>query len=232
MFPQATLRCSLITNRLARGGGGEWGGKHDAAAFPRPAARPAPRTAARRPPLRRSVPTPHRPTPLHQRLARGTLPRGCLRCLPRAYDLRPRLWRLALRMGRADSWATPETLLRPHLGVCQARVRPALRRRDRRSGRIRRPSRAGAVCGVHPHLRPAAGVADAVRGRQTSRRVAFVGGPHRAGDCPAVGRFATDGTQTTGAHQSALAPATGEIGAKLPANHPLEGTQVWQWRLL
>ena len=47
-----------------------------------------------------------------------------------------------------------------------------------------------------------------------------------------LGRFAAGGTQTTGAHQSAPAPATGEIGAKFPANHPLEGTQVWQWRLL
>jgi DNA-directed RNA polymerase specialized sigma24 family protein len=40
MFPQATLRCSLITNRLTRGG------KHDAAAFPRPAPRPDRQVAA------------------------------------------------------------------------------------------------------------------------------------------------------------------------------------------
>jgi RNA polymerase sigma factor (sigma-70 family) len=42
MFTQATLRCSLITNHRARGGG-----QHDALPFPRPAARPAPRTATR-----------------------------------------------------------------------------------------------------------------------------------------------------------------------------------------
>ena len=41
MFPQATLRCSLITNRLARGGG-----QHDAPALSRPAPRPDRQVAA------------------------------------------------------------------------------------------------------------------------------------------------------------------------------------------
>ncbi len=40
MFPQATLRCSLITNRLARGG------QHDVPPFPRPAPRPDRQVAA------------------------------------------------------------------------------------------------------------------------------------------------------------------------------------------
>jgi len=207
------------------------GGQHDAPRFPRSAARPGPRTATRRSPLRRPVPTPHRPAPLHQRLARGTLPRGCLRRLPRRGDLRPRPRQLALSVGRARDWTAPETLLRPRLGVCQTRVRPALRRGDRRSGGVRRPDRSGAVRRVHTRLRPAAGVAEPQSTRQTGRRVAFAGRSHRAGDCAAVGRFAAGGTQATGAHQSAPAPATGETGAKFPANHPLEGTQVWQWRL-
>jgi len=41
MFPQATLRCSLITNRLTRGGG-----QHDAPAQSRPAPRPDRQVAA------------------------------------------------------------------------------------------------------------------------------------------------------------------------------------------
>ncbi len=227
MFAQATLRCSQRI-RLARGGGGQ----HESPTLPRLATRPAPRTATRRSPLRRPVPPPHRPAPLHQRLARGTLPRGCLRRLPRRDDLRPRPRRLALSVGRARDWTAPETLLRPRLGVRQARVRPALRRGNRRRDRVRRPDRAGAVGCVHTRLCPAAGVAEPQPTRQAGRRVAFAGRSHRAGDCAAVGRLAAGGTQTTGAHQSALAPATGEIGAKFPANHPLEGTQVWQWRLL
>ena len=40
MVPQATLRCSLITNRLARGG------QHDAPALSRPAPRPDRQVAA------------------------------------------------------------------------------------------------------------------------------------------------------------------------------------------
>ena len=40
MFPQATLRCSQRTNRLARGG------KHDAPALSRPAPRPDRQVAA------------------------------------------------------------------------------------------------------------------------------------------------------------------------------------------
>ena len=41
MFPQATLRCSQRTNRLARGGG-----QHDAPALSRPAPRPDRQVAA------------------------------------------------------------------------------------------------------------------------------------------------------------------------------------------
>ena len=42
MFPQATLRCSQRTNRLARGGGGQ----HDAPTLSRPAPRPDRQVAA------------------------------------------------------------------------------------------------------------------------------------------------------------------------------------------
>ena len=207
-------------NQPPRTGGGR---QHDAPALSRPAARPASRTATRRPPLRRPLPTPHRPAPLHQRLARGTLPRGCLRRLPRRDDLRPRPRRLALSVGRARDWTAPETLLRPRLGVRQARVRPALRRGDRRSSGVRRPDRAGAVCCVPTRLCPAAGAAEPQSTRQAGRRVAFAGRSHRAGDCAAVGRFAGGGTQAAGAHQSAPAPATGEIGGEIPSQSPLGG---------
>ena len=53
--------------------------------------------------------------------------------------------------------------------------------------------------------------------------MALAGRSHRAGDCAAVGRFAGGGTQAAGAHQSAPAPATGEIGGEIPSQSPLGG---------
>jgi hypothetical protein len=184
MFAQATLRCSLITNRLARGGG--TADKGTSLGF----------AVGRGHPLFALTPSPS-PTLWE----RGVGARGSAPCS--AFPLS----RLA---GEGDKGGEGNTARLP-VHACAGKNSPCCRDSV--------PSRCTLVRGGTAWR--ASPITTCPQTRQAGRCVAFAGRSHRAGDCAAVGRFAGGGTQATGAHPCTPAPATGEIGAKFPANHPL-----------